>query len=344
MNMEILKTERKLCFCCMDEHDVATVRVLETNEIKGTVVQYYAKHEYCNLADELYTPEEMISSNDIAMKDAYRKANGLLTSQEICEIRKKYMIRQTDLSLVLGWGGKTITRYEGHQIQDVAHDSILRKIDDDPEWFLGLLDAGKNLLQEQAYRKYRNRAEDVFHQCGEKYLQKKLLAEYSKINGDEALCGGTTLNIPKIVDVIQFFAKSKEVFSLYKVKLMKLLWYADGLSYKRYGHSITGLAYQRLPMGAVPVGHASIMALDGVTYDEIEYGNQQVAYHLIPIEDYRFTQLSEEDMSILNDVIHAFGKDNKDQIVSRMHNERAYIETEERAIIDYQYARDLSIS
>ena len=28
----------------------------------------------------------------------------------------------------------------------------------------------------------------------------------------------------------------------------------------------------------------------------------------------------------------------------RMHNERAYIETEERAIIDYQYARDLSIS
>ena len=178
MNMEILKTERKLCFCCMDEHDVATVRVLETNEIKGTVVQYYAKHEYCNLADELYTPEEMISSNDIAMKDAYRKANGLLTSQEICEIRKKYMISQTDLSLVLGWGGKTITRYEGHQIQDVAHDSILRKIDDDPEWFLGLLDAGKNLLQEQAYRKYRNRAEDVFHQCGEKYLQKKLLAEY----------------------------------------------------------------------------------------------------------------------------------------------------------------------
>lgn len=146
------------------------------------------------------------------------------------------MISQTDLSLVLGWGGKTITRYEGHQIQDVAHDSILRKIDDDPEWFLGLLDAGKNLLQEQAYRKYRNRAEDVFHQCGEKYLQKKLLAEYSKINGDEALCGGTTLNIPKIVDVIQFFAKSKEVFSLYKVKLMKLLWYADGLSYKRYCH------------------------------------------------------------------------------------------------------------
>lgn len=46
-------------------------------KLKGTVVQYYAKHEYCNLADELYTPEEMILSNDIAMKDAYRKANGI---------------------------------------------------------------------------------------------------------------------------------------------------------------------------------------------------------------------------------------------------------------------------
>ena len=41
--------------------------------------------------------------------------------------------------MLLGWGGKTITRYESHQVQDKAHDTILKKIDQDPEWFLSLL-------------------------------------------------------------------------------------------------------------------------------------------------------------------------------------------------------------
>lgn len=43
--------------------------------------------------------------------------------------------------------------------------------------------------------------------------------------------------------------------SLYKVKLIKLIWYADALSYKRRGFAITGLVYQALPMGTVPVGN-----------------------------------------------------------------------------------------
>lgn len=29
--------------------------------------------------------------------------------------------------MLLGWGGKTITRYESHQVQDKAHDTILKK-------------------------------------------------------------------------------------------------------------------------------------------------------------------------------------------------------------------------
>ncbi len=44
-------------------------------------------------------------------------------------------------------------------------------------------------------------------------------------------------------------------------KLMKLMWYADALSYKIRGHAITGLVYQVFPMGAIPVGHDSIIPL-----------------------------------------------------------------------------------
>lgn len=343
MNMQIIKKEYKLCLCCMREHEVSTVKVPETNIFKGQQIEYTAVYEYCDAADELLAADEMITLNDIAMKDAYRKKNGLLTSQEICEIRRKYAISQTDLAILLGWGAKTITRYEGHQVQDAAHDTILRKINDDPEWFLQLLDGNRSKFTNQVYQKYRSRAELVFRGYTDSYMQKTLQSEYAEMNGDETYCGGTPLNIPKIKDIIQYFSHSKEVVSLYKVKLMKMLWYADSLSYKRHGHSLTGLAYQKCMMGALPVGHKIIMALDGVEYDEIEYGDHQIAYKFYPIENYRFEYLSKEDISILDAVIEVCGKDSKDMIVERMHKERSYLETADRDIIQYQYAKDLSI-
>lgn len=71
--METIKVEKKLCICCMEEHDVYTVRVKEYNVFKGVPVEYDATYEYCELADEYISTEEMISANDIAMKNAYRQ-------------------------------------------------------------------------------------------------------------------------------------------------------------------------------------------------------------------------------------------------------------------------------
>ena len=90
-----------------------------------------------------------MQDNDIKLKDAYRKKEDLLTSAQIGEIRAKYGISQSDLCLLLGWGGKTITRYESHQVQDRAHDTILKKIDQDPEWFLSLLNGAKENLSQR---------------------------------------------------------------------------------------------------------------------------------------------------------------------------------------------------
>lgn len=91
------------------------------------------------------------------MKNEYRKQCDLLTSDEIMNIRNCYAISQRDLSLILGWGEKTITRYEGHQVQDHAHDKVLRKIADDPEWFLTLLENGKKLLVIHHIKNAKNR-------------------------------------------------------------------------------------------------------------------------------------------------------------------------------------------
>ena len=129
MDMKILKSEKRLCTCCMEEHEVKTVLVMDKATFKNTEVDYEAYYLYCDLAEELYMDEKQMQDNDTRMKDSYREKKGLLTSTQISGIRAKYGISQSDLCVLLGWGGKTITRYESHQVQDKAHDTILKKID-----------------------------------------------------------------------------------------------------------------------------------------------------------------------------------------------------------------------
>ena len=85
MDMKILKSEKRLCTCCMEEHEVKIVEVREKTTFKGKKVEYTATYEYCDVADEYLSTEEMITSNDIAMKNAY------------CEYCAAYS-RLTDLS------------------------------------------------------------------------------------------------------------------------------------------------------------------------------------------------------------------------------------------------------
>lgn len=340
--MEVIKRMKKLCPCCMEEHEVQLVRVQEQTTFKGMTVYYMAEYEYCENANEFVAEDEMISRNDIAMKDAFRIENHLLTSFQIMKIRSKYGISQADLSSLLGWGGKTITRYESHQVQDVAHDSILRKIDGDPEWFLELLYQGKKKVSESAYKKYYAAIAGVYEAMQDEYLRKSILAKYVRYEEDSELSGKRKLNLDKVIDVIRYLANSPAVTHLYKVKLMKLLWYADALSYKRRGHAITGLVYKALPMGAVPVGHESLIDLKGVIYEEEEY-SEGCGYHFIKTTDTEYKYLTWEDRNVIDAVIQNCGQDTKTQIVDRMHRERAYQETERGNEISFQYALYLSI-
>jgi putative zinc finger/helix-turn-helix YgiT family protein len=148
----------------MQEHLVDIIEREESETFNGLKVNFNAVYEYCLNTDELIETEELIKANGLAVKDAYRKASGLLTSAEIRKIREKYDISQKELSGILGWGKATITRYENHQVQTRAHDNILRKIDSDPQWFLEMLNRVKGKISEKlfiryfkaAYEQYRN--------------------------------------------------------------------------------------------------------------------------------------------------------------------------------------------
>lgn len=342
MDMKIIKSEKRMCTCCMEEHEVKTVLVKEKATFKNIKVDYEASYLYCDIAEEVYMDEKQMQENDIRLKDAYRKKEGLLTSKQIRDIRVKYNISQSDLCVLLGWGAKTITRYESHQVQDKAHDTILKKIDQDPEWFLSLLNDAKSNLSIESYQKYLQAATSLYEEDRDIYLRKAIEASYAKFQENKMFNGNQSLSLDKVVDVIRYFAASLNVTKLYKVKLMKLMWYADVLSYKMRGFAITGLVYQALPMGAVPIGHNSIIDLKDVPCEEVDMG-ETYAYHFALTGKQSFLSLSDEDKKILDIVIEKLGKMSKNDIINFMHRERAYIETTPRDIIEFKYAENLQI-
>ena len=340
--MEIINIENRLCECCMKVHDVQTVKMRESTIFKGVKVEFEADYYYCDLEQGLYEDEEFMSKNDIAMKNSYRCVNGLLSTDDIINIRKKYGISQSDLCLLLGWGGKTISRYEGHQVQDNAHDTILRKLSEDPEWFLRLLQAAKDQLSTGSYNKYLETGKKLFEQ-DDLYLKRAIWARYAIISENTEYTGGKELSLDTVVDMVCYFANSPKVISLYKVKLMKMLWYADALSYKRRGHSISGLIYCAFPMGAVPIGYELIIDLKGIHYEEKEIGDG-TACKFGPCQHTNYSNLTQEDTAIMDEVIRQFGKATKDEIVNAMHKEDAYKKTELNEIIQFKYVKTLSLN
>lgn len=342
MNMRIIKSEKKLCSCCMEEHDVKTVLVKDTATFKNRLVEYEASYLFCDLADELYMNEQQIQENDLKLKDAYRRSEGLLTSSQISAIRAKYKISQSDLCTLLGWGGKTITRYEGHQVQDKAHDTILKKLAQDPEWFIALLNDAQDNLSPESYKKYLEAASSLYEKDQDTYLRKAIEASYVKFQGNQMYQGNAELSLDKVVEVIRYFAASPDITNLFKVKLMKLMWYADSLAYKMRGYAITGLVYQALPMGAVPVGHNSIIDLKDVPCEEVDMG-ETYAYHFVLQGKQSYHFLTKEEIDILATVITKLEKMSKNEIVQFMHKEQAYIKTPPRDIIQFKYAESLQI-
>jgi len=85
--------------------------------------------EYCVCAqcgEEMILPEQ-IKRNDCRMRDAWRKADGLLTGEEIVALRKKLGLTQQQASQMFGGGQNAFSKYErGEVTQSEAMDKLMR--------------------------------------------------------------------------------------------------------------------------------------------------------------------------------------------------------------------------
>ncbi len=305
------------CPLCDNIHEIEERTRIAKTIIKGEEVNYEETYYCCLNSDEdenEFVTGKMENENLLNARNEYRKAHGLLTSDDIVSIREKYGLSQVDLAKLLGWGEATISRYESKAIQDDAYDNMLRIIRDDPLAALELLQ--KNGEQFTGLKKLgiKQRIMENLDEEGREYLQRQSLkSEYVNYQEPCDANGFKLLDIDKLEAVVSYFAE--KISNLYKVKLMKMLWYADSLCFKTVG-------------------------LENIKMQE-EEGYENTTFHFLPNDSIDKRCLTDDDMSILNMVIRKFESSSAKEIVEYMHTEIAYVKTNDKDIIPFSLAKQI---
>ena len=339
----LLRKVHMNCPLCDKTHEVEERKRVTSIVLKGEEVTYEERFYFCANADEdenEFETSSMTNENLLNARNAYRIKKGLLTSYEIVEIRESYGLSQVDLAKLLGWGEATISRYESKAIQDKAYDTMLRLIKDNPLQISEFLKKNADKFNPIKRMKIKAKIVEKLDLYGKEYLTRQAFeSEYTNFEEPSDSNGFTVLNIDKLEAMISYIAEKAS--NLFKVKLMKMLWYSDALSFIENGFAMTGMVYRHEPMGALPVGHYSLMNLENLNIKEEMSYNYDTMLHVYPTVGMDYSILSDREKAILDKVIEKFMNYKAKEIVDYMHEERAYKETNAGEIIPFSLAKEI---
>lgn len=193
-------------FCeeCRNDTDYTVLEIPMTGTVKGTEYHYIGKEARCvNCGSIVYVPK-LNDCNLRTLYDMFREKNGIASLEAIREIPEKYAIGKRPLSLLLGWGEQTFSRYCDGDMPTKQYSDILIRIYNEPEFYSNLLEANKgNLKSTLAYEKSRK--------------------------ATDALLGKDTAKNSKIDSVIQYLLNQCE--DITPLALQKALYYIQGFYY-----------------------------------------------------------------------------------------------------------------
>lgn len=184
----------------------------QTFTIRGEDFEVTAPALFDELTDELLYDEELDDKAIEMANDLYRESHGFIYPDEIKEFRKKLNISGRDLAALIGFSPTTIVMYENGALPTETNNRHLKNLIQDENAFKNFFDSNKEKLSESSREKIQN--------------------YFDKIELDLSLT-----SVMKIVDWFRvkniLLQKSDEnVEDLTQMKIMKLVYYVQGVAYK----------------------------------------------------------------------------------------------------------------
>ena len=114
------------CIMCNSDK-IKSLTAVERVLYKGHELQVPLEYSVCDGCGREFVPKSQILRGEAAVRDAKKKFDGLLSSEEIAQARARLSISQEQASRVFGGGKNAFSKYErGEVSQSVAMDKLIR--------------------------------------------------------------------------------------------------------------------------------------------------------------------------------------------------------------------------
>ena len=189
---------------CRKEVEYALRKTSIVKTIREKEYQFLITTAHCKECGCEVGVKGILDYNAKEIDEQYRKIEGIVTTEEIEKLGKIYSLGKGPLSIALGFGEVTITRYLAGQIPSKEYSDIIKAALSDTKVMKSLLDNNKDKLAAAAYNKAISAIEELDFLFKE---PSKILMVISYIF--ECLGEVTPLALQKILYFIQglFFSK-----------------------------------------------------------------------------------------------------------------------------------------
>ena len=277
--------------------------------------------------------------------DEYRRRHGIITSTEIAQLVEQCGMSQRAFGRILGIGEITVHRYLHGQIPDGIHNTMLRALQDGVirHRFLA---AQHDQLDAADARKVCKLIAQGSDNVANTEINDGIQRLMQKYEADER--GNRDFDLQRFCHVALYFLQGQ---TQSRVQILKDLFYADFLAYKRFLRSLTGAPYWRYQHGPVPVHYARLFgeledsgAIVVETSEYLAQGEWRTRYDHSALMNFDASLFMPEELAVLETVNEEIASMNATQARARSHEEQAWLKTPDRQVISYQeWARVLSL-
>ena len=264
------KERTQFCIECRKETRYELRKEQCIHSIKGKEYTFEIIKAVCEECGEEVNLPGLMDSNARLIDEQYRKFENLISIEDILTLMEIYNIGKAPLSLALGFGEITITRYLQGQYPSVEYSNIIRKALSDVDFMMDCLENNKAKVGDTAFKKSWSAA-----------MQLKELV--------------TSVSEKMLITISYIFEKTGEITPL---ALQKILYYIQGIFMVNYDRPLFSEECQAWVHG--PVYEEVYDMFKGFKYNPIE------DKRFVIFRD-RFQMLTDEEKKVIDMVLNSFG-------------------------------------
>lgn len=144
---------KNFCEHCRDVVEYTIKIEKKKTTIRSKTIEYNAKVAYCCECHKEIFVAELRDDNLKELDKAFRSEEGLIQASEIHHILNKYDIGKRPLSILLGWGELTLSRYVEGDTPTKPYSDTLKLIMENEQYYCDLVEKNKNRISDTAYKK-----------------------------------------------------------------------------------------------------------------------------------------------------------------------------------------------